>query len=122
LSLSPLGPSRSLLHGLARALRGLGLALALAGAVALAALLIVYPLWYFSSRAGRLYTLFVLSVLAALIVYLIARRIKRRSRDYGGFGVLARQRILPALRTAGIVVAALAGVYGIVLLIARVLG
>lgn len=116
------GPSRRLLFGLARAARGLGLALALMGAVALAALLIVYPLWYFSSRSGRGYTIFVLSVLAALIVFLIVRRLGRQSRSYGGFGELARRRILPALRTAGIVIAALAGVYGIVLLVARLLG
>jgi ethanolamine transporter EutH len=110
------------LSGLARALRGLGLALALLAAVALAALMIVYPLWYFSSRSGRGYTIFVLSVLAALIVFLIVRRLVRRSRVYGGIGELARRRILPALRTAGIVVAALAGAYGIALLLVRLLG
>ena len=112
----------SLRHGLARALRGLGLALALAAAVALVSLLIVYPLWYFSSRFGRGYTVFVLSALAALILFLIARRLQRQSRRYGGFGALARQRILPAMRVAGIVVGVLAGLYGIALLIARILG
>jgi len=116
------GPSRRLRHGLARALSGIGLALALACAVILASLLIVYPLWYFSSRYGRGYTVFVLSALAALIIFLIARRLQRQSRRYGGFGALARRRILPALRVAGIVVGVLAGLYGIVLLIARVLG
>lgn len=122
MSLPSPGPSRRLLHGLARALRGLGLALALAGAVTLVSLLIVYPLWYFSSRFGRGYTVFVLSALAALVLFLIARRLQRQSRRYGGFGALARRRILPALRVAGIVVGVLVGLYGIVLLIARVLG
>lgn len=116
------GTSRRLLLGLARGLRGLGLALALAGAVTLASLLIVYPLWYFSSRSGRGYTIFVLCALAALLAFLLARRLQRQSRRYGGFGALARQRILPALRTAGIVAGALAGLYGIALLIARILG
>jgi ethanolamine transporter EutH len=116
------GPSRRLRHGLFRALRGLGLALALGAAVALVSLLIVYPLWYFSSRFGRGYTVFVLAALAALILFLIARRLQRQSRRYGGFGALARHRILPALRVAGIVVGVLAGLYGIALLIARILG
>jgi ethanolamine transporter EutH len=88
----------------------------------LASLLIVYPLWYFSSRFGHGYTLFVLAALAALILFLIARRLQGQSRRYGGFGALARRRILPALRVAGIVVGVLAGLYGIVLLIARALG
>jgi ethanolamine transporter EutH len=103
-------------------MRGLSLALALLAAVALAAFLIVYPLWYFSSRSARAYTLFVLSVLAALIVFLIARRIARQSRIYGGLGELARRRFLPALRTTGIVIAALAGAYGVAVLIARLFG
>jgi ethanolamine transporter EutH len=121
-SLPSSGPPRRLLHGLGRAFRGLGLALALAAAVALVSLLIVYPLWYFSSRFGRGYTVFVLSALAALVLFLIARRLQRQSRRYGGFRVLARRRILPALRVAGIVVGVLAGLYGIALLVARVLG
>ena len=116
------GSWRRLLGGLARTARGLGWALALTAAAALAALLIVYPLWYFSSRSSRGYTVFVLSALTVLIVFLIARRLMRRSRSHGGLAELARSRILPALRTAGIVAAVLAGIYGIVLLAARLFG
>jgi len=104
---------------LAAALGRVLLPVALAGLVAALAFLIAYPLWLFSSRSRQGFTIGVCAVLAALLLLLAVRRLRQASRSAGGFRELARRRILPALRTTGLVAAGLAALYGIALAVSR---
>ncbi len=45
---------------------------------ALSSLLIVWPLWKFSTSAPKMYTITVLAISFALIIFLIIRRIKNK--------------------------------------------
>jgi tetratricopeptide (TPR) repeat protein len=81
--------------------------------------LVAFPLWYFSSRSRPVFTLVVGGLLAAGLLYLPVRGLRRAGRRAGGFGPLWRGRILPTLRTAALVPAGLAAAYGIALLAAR---
>jgi hypothetical protein len=101
------------------ALRPLALLLGLLALIAGLSFLVAFPLWYFSSRSRPAFTLVVGGLLAAGLLYLPMRGLRRASRRAGGFGVLWRGRILPALRTAALVLAGLAAAYGIALLAAR---
>ena len=91
----------------------------ISGLIAGLSFLVAFPLWYFSSRSRPAFTLIVGGLLAAGLLYLPVRGLRRASRRAGGFGVLWRGRILPALRTTALVLAGLAAAYGIALLAAR---
>ena len=101
------------------ALRPLALLLGLLALIAGLSFLVAFPLWYFSSRSRPAFTLVIGGLLAAGLLYLPVRGLRRASRRAGGFGVLWRGRILPALRTTALVLAGLAAAYGIALLAAR---
>jgi hypothetical protein len=108
-----------LLRRVGLALRPAVLLLGLLALIAGLSFLVAFPLWYFSSRSRPLFTLVVGGLLAAGLLYLPVRGLRRASRRAGGFGPLWRGRILPALRTVALVLAGLAAAYGIALLAAR---
>jgi hypothetical protein len=112
---------RRLLRRAGSALRPAALLLGLLALIAGLSFLVAFPLWYFSSRSRAAFTMVVGGLLAAGLLYLAARGLRRASRRAGGFGVLWRGRILPALRTTALVLGGLAAAYGIALLAARTL-
>jgi hypothetical protein len=103
------------------ALRPLALALVLLALIAALSLLVAFPLWYFSTRSRQAFTIAVGGLLAAGLVSLLVRALRRAGRRAGGFRELCRRRILPGLRTTALVLAALGAVYGIALLVARII-
>jgi hypothetical protein len=90
------------------ALRPLALALALLALIAALSLLVAFPI-----AVGGL--------LAGGLAFLLVRALRRAGRRAGGSRELWRRRILPGLRTAGLVLAALGGAYGIALLVVRII-
>lgn len=46
-----------------------------------ASVVIVFPLWKFSTSAPKVYTIVVLSLSAAFIIYLIVRKIIRKNKN-----------------------------------------
>jgi ethanolamine transporter EutH len=110
---------RSLGKRVTAGLRRLALAAGLAAAIVALALGIALPLWYFSDRSSRGFTAFVVAALAALLLFFLVRRLLQASRQAGGFRSLARRRILPALRTVGLLAAGLAALYGIAWAVTR---
>lgn len=118
---SPGPRPRSLGRRLTAGLRRLALAAGFSAAIVALALAIALPLWYFSDRSRRGFTAFVVAALAALLLFLLLRRLRQASRQAGGFRVLARRRILPALRTAGLLAAGLAALYGIAWVVTRII-
>ena len=109
-----------LLRRAGRVLRSLAAALGLAALIAGLSFLVAFPLWYFSARSRAGFTAAVCSLLGAGLAALIVFRLRRAARQAGGFGTLARRRILPALRTAGVVLACLGALYAIALAIVRI--
>jgi hypothetical protein len=103
------------------ALRPLALALALLALIAALSLLVAFPLWYFSTRSRPAFTIAVGGLLAGGLAFLLVRALRRAGRRAGGSRELWRRRILPGLRTAGLVLAALGGAYGIALLVVRII-
>jgi len=96
------------------------LALGLLGLIAILAMVVAFPLWYFSTRSRPAFTIAIGGLLIAGLVYLLVRGLRRASRRAGGLRVLWRRRILPGLRTAALVLAGLAAAYLIALLAARI--
>ena len=88
------------------AIAGLGIALAL-------------PLWYFSNNYRSAYSVFVLVLLAAMLIFLLIRRLIRLSRLAGGLGRYAKTAVLPILVKIAIILATGAVAYGILLLVSR---
>jgi len=87
--------------------------------IAALALVVAFPLWYFSTRSRQAFTIAIGGLLAAGLAYLLVRGLRRAAKRAGGFRELWRRRILPGLRTAALVLAGLAAAYGIALLVAR---
>ena len=103
-----------------RALRGLAAALGLAALIVGLAFLVAFPLWYFSTRSRVGFTIAICALLGAGLIVLIVFSLRRAARRAGGFAVLLRRRILPGLRTAGVVLACLGALYAVGLAIARI--
>ncbi len=92
--------------GVVAAIAGLGIALAL-------------PLWYFSNNYRSAYSIFVLVLLAAMLIFLLIRRLIRLSRLAGGLGRYAKTAVLPILVKIAVILATGAVAYGILLLVSR---
>jgi hypothetical protein len=107
------------IKGLGRSLQKVGVVLALVTSIALIGLILALPLWYFSSRFAAGYTVFVLSLVGAVVLALLISRIVGLSRNPGALRLYANKTILPILKKAAVVVASLGVIYGIVFLISR---
>jgi hypothetical protein len=103
-----------------RALRGLAGALGLAALIAGLSFLVAFPLWYFSVHSRLGFTVTVCTLLAAGLAALIVFSLRRAARQAGGFRILLARRILPGLRTTGVVLACLAVLYIIALVAVRI--
>lgn len=75
--MNPSGLRRTLFQigaGYSRSLRSAAISIALIAVTIAASAAVVFPLWYFSTHSRRAYTIAVLSVFAAGIVFLLVRR------------------------------------------------
>lgn len=107
------------IKGLGRSLQKVGIVLALVTSIALIGLILALPLWYFSSKFAAGYTVFVLSLVGAVVLGLLISRIVGLSRNPGALRLYANKKILPILKKAAVVVASLGVIYGIVFLVSR---
>ncbi len=78
--------------------------------------LAVFPLWFFSTHHRRGYSIFVLSVLAFLLIFLLTRRLIRSYKQHANAVSFLRHIILPAVVKIGRVSLYILSIYGIVLL------
>ena len=100
------------------ALRKIGFFLLLVAGSAGLGLLIAWPLWLFATSSRRIYTIVVLSLIAAGILFLVVRRILRgrdRMRDPGQ----PRKNALTFLVTTLTVIVGIVGAYVAAVLFAR---
>ena len=111
---------------IARVLKGLGRSFqkivafaVLVMGIAVVSLIVAVPLWYFSNSYAFGYTIFVIAVLAAALLYALVSRLVRLRRDPEALRTYLNQKILPILKTAAVVVASVAVIYLIALLISR---
>ena len=107
------------IKGLGRSLQKVGIVFGLVTSIALIGLILALPLWYFSSKFAAGYTVFVLSLVAAVLLALLISRIVGLSKNPGALRLYANKTILPILKKAAVVVASLGVIYGIVFLISR---
>ncbi len=91
------GLFRAILGGYLRALRRVGVLLALILAAGLAGLAVTWPLWALATRHRPVYNLLIAVVLGGLLLAFLALRLRRSIRESGGFGALLRRRWLPFL-------------------------
>lgn len=107
------------LKELGRSLQKGGAFLGLLGLIAVVALIVAVPLWYFSSNFASGYTIFVIVLIAAALVSALIGRLVRISREAGALRIYLNRTILPILKTAAVVVLSIAVIYGIAILISR---
>jgi hypothetical protein len=108
-----------ILRGLGRSFRKFGAFIALLGAIAAISLIIAIPLWYFSDNFARGYTIFVIALLAAALLYALISRFLRLRREPEAIRLYLKQKFLPILKTAAIVVLSAAVIYASALLVSR---
>lgn len=107
------------LKGLGRSFRKIGAFLVLLGVIAVVSAVIAIPLWYFSSNFAAGYTIFVIAMLAAALLYALISRFIRLGSVPEALHMYLNRKILPILKTAAVVVASVAVIYAIALLISR---
>jgi hypothetical protein len=107
------------LKGLARSFQKIGAFVVLLAVIALVAVVIAIPLWYFSSNFAGGYTIFVIALLAAALLSALISRFIRLGREPEALRMYLNRKILPILKTAAVVVASVAVIYAIALLISR---
>jgi hypothetical protein len=107
------------LRGLGRSFQKIGSFVVLLGVISIASVIIAVPLWYFSSSHAAGYTIFVIALLAAALLYVLISRLVRLGRDPEALRLYFNRRILPILKTAAVILASVAVVYGIALLVSR---
>jgi hypothetical protein len=102
--------------GWAARLRGAGFFILVIALCAGLGLLIALPLWLFATREPRIYTVLVLALFAAGLVFLVVRGIRRRAgSDEGGRRTPAVARLFTVL----IALVSIAGLYSLAALLAR---
>lgn len=111
--------AKAVLLGLWRTIKQLLVTLGILATIGVLGLALALPLWAFSSFRPRIYTWFALALLGGGVVFLLVRRIARRSRQDGGLGAWGRLRLLPALKRIGIALACIAAAYSAVVFIVR---
>ena len=107
------------LRGLGRSFQRIGSFLVLLGAIAVVSAIVAIPLWYFSGNHAQGYTIFVVALLAAVLLYALIRRLVRLGKDPEALRSYFNRKILPILKTAAVIAASAAVVYGIALLVSR---
>ena len=107
------------LRGLGRSFQRIGSFLVLLGAIAVVSAIVAIPLWYFSGNHAQGYTIFVVALLAAVLLYALIRRLIRLGKDPEALRSYFNRKILPILKTAAVIAASAAVVYGIALLVSR---
>jgi len=107
------------LRGLGRSFRKIGSFLVLLCAVSIVSGIVAIPLWYFSSNHAGGYTIFVVALLAAALLYVLITRLVRLGREPGALRSYVIRKFLPILKTAAVIIASAAVVYGIALLVSR---
>jgi len=107
------------LKGLARSFRKVGAFFILLGGIAVVSAIVAIPLWYFSGNFAAGYSIFVVALLAAAVLYALISRTVRLSRDPEALRLYFNRKILPILKTAAVVIASFAVLYAIALLISR---
>ena len=111
--------AKAVLLGLWRTIKQLLVTLGILATIGVLGLALALPLWAFSSFRPRIYTWFALALLGGGVVFLLVRRIARRSRQDGGLGAWGRLRLLPALKRIGIALGCIAAAYSAVVFIVR---
>jgi hypothetical protein len=107
------------LKGLGRSFQKIGAFVVLLAVIALVAVVIAVPLWYFSSNFAGGYTIFVIALLAVALLSALISRFIRLGREPEALRMYLNRKILPILKTAAVVVASVAVIYAIALLISR---
>ena len=107
------------LKGLARSFQKIGAFVVLLAVIALVAVVIAIPLWYFSSNFAGGYTIFVIALLAAALLSALISRFIRLASVPEALRMYLNRKILPILKTAAVVAASVAVIYAIALLISR---
>ena len=107
------------LKGLGRSFRKIGAFALLIGIIAIVSLIVAIPLWYFSSNFAAGYTIFVISLLAAALLYALISRFVRLSREPEALRLYLNRKILPIFKTVAVVAASMAVIYVIALLVSR---
>ena len=107
------------LKGLARSFQKIGAFVVLLAVIALVAVVIAIPLWYFSSNFAGGYTIFVIALLAAALLSALISRFIRLASVPEALRMYLNRKILPILKTVAVVVASVAVIYAIALLISR---
>ncbi len=107
------------LRGLGRSFQKIGAFIVLVGVIAIVSVTVAIPLWYFSSNFAAGYTIFVIALLAAALLYALINRFIRLSREPEALRFYLNRKILPILKTGAVVVASVAVIYTIALLISR---
>ena len=107
------------LKGLGHSLRKLGAFVVLLSVIAVVSAIIAIPLWYFSSNFAAGYTIFVIALLSAALLYALIIKFVRLGREPEALRLYLNRRILPILKTAAVVIASASVIYAIALLISR---
>ena len=107
------------LRGLGRSARKIGSFLVLLGVISIVSGIVAIPLWYFSSNHAAGYTIFVVALLAAALLYVLISRLARLGGEPEALRLYFMRKILPILKTVAVIVASIAVVYGIALLVSR---
>ena len=107
------------LKGLGRSLQKIGAFVVLVGVIAVVSVIVAIPLWYFSSNFAAGYTIFVIALLAAALLYAITSKFVRLGREPEALRLYLNRKILPILKTVAVIVASVAVIYAIALLISR---
>ena len=107
------------LKGLGRSFRKIGAFVLLLGVIAIVSVIVAIPLWYFSSNFAAGYTIFVIILLSAALLYGLISKFVRLGSVPGALRLYLNRRILPILKTVAVVVASVAVIYTIALLISR---
>jgi hypothetical protein len=90
--------------------------LSLVGVTALTSFVLVFPLWYFSTRSGRAYSFFVLSTLGAVLLAAILARIWRSRKSSESY---LKERLTPFLVKTLVVLVGAALLYLVVWLFSQ---
>jgi hypothetical protein len=107
------------LKGLGRSFQKIGAFVVLVGVIVIVSAIVAIPLWYFASNFAFGYTIFVIALLAAALLYATISRFIRLSREPEALRLYLNRKILPILKTVAVVVASVAVMYAIALLISR---